>query len=146
VQKADVQLTSDAAPDHIAVDETVIQVNDERRWLYAAVDPETNKFPHVRLFPTRTTQLTVLFLREPQQQVPVTQATILVDDAHHLKAALSRLGLRFQMRRRGNRNAVERIFREIKRRMSLLSNTFSYVQPTTAERWLQAFVVRWNHS
>ena len=29
----------------------------------------------------------------------VTQATILVDDAHHLKAALSRLGLRFQMRR-----------------------------------------------
>ena len=51
VQKADVQPTSDAAPDHIAVDETVIQVNDERRWLYAAVNPETNKFLHVRLFP-----------------------------------------------------------------------------------------------
>jgi len=78
-------------------------VNDERRWLYTAVDPETNKFLHVRLFPTRTTQLTVLFLRELQQHVPVTQATILVDDAHHLKAALSRLGLRFQMRRHGNR-------------------------------------------
>ena len=31
VQKADLQPTSDAAPDHIAVDETVIQVNDERR-------------------------------------------------------------------------------------------------------------------
>ena len=66
VQKADLQPTSDAAPDHIAVDETVIQVNDERRWLYAAVDPETNKFLHIRLFPTRTTQLTVLFLRELQ--------------------------------------------------------------------------------
>jgi len=146
VQKADLQPTSDAAPDHIAVDETVIQVNDERRWLYAAVDPETNKFLHVRLFPTRTTQLTMLFLRELQQQVPVTQATILVDDAHHLKAALSRLGLRFQMRYHGNRNAVERVFREIKRRTSSFSNTFSHVQPTTAERWLQAFAVWWNHA
>ena len=121
-------------------------MNDERRWLYAAVNPETNEFLYVRLFPTRTTQLTVLFLRELQQHVPVTQATILVDDAHHLKAALSRLGLRFQMRRYGNRNAVERVFREIKRWTSSFSNTFSHVQPMTAERWLQAFAVWWNHA
>ena len=66
MQKADLQPTSDAAPDHIAVNETVIQVNDERRWLYAAVDPETNKFLHFRLFPTRATRLTVPFLRELQ--------------------------------------------------------------------------------
>jgi putative transposase len=124
----------------------VIQVNDERRWLYAAINPETNTFVHVRLSPTRTTQRTVLFLRELQQHVPATQATILVDDAHHLKTALSRLELRFQMRRHGNRNAVERVFREIKRRTSSFSNTFSHVQPTTAERWLQAFAVWWNHA
>ena len=146
VQKTDVQLTSDAAPDHIAVDKTMIQVNNERRWLYAAVDPKTNEFLHVRLFPTRTTQLTMLFLRELQQIVPVTQATILVDDAHHLKAALSRHGFRFQIRRHGNRNAAERVFREIKRRTSSFSNTFSHVQLTTAERWLQAFAVWWNHA
>ena len=71
----------------------MIQMNDERYWLYSAVDSETNKFLHVRLFPTRTTQLTWLFLRELQQHMPVTQATSLIDDAHHLKAALSRLGL-----------------------------------------------------
>ena len=71
MQKAELQPTSDAAPDHIAVDKTVIHVNDEGRWLYAAVNPETNKFLHVRLFPTRTTQLTVLFLRELQQYVQV---------------------------------------------------------------------------
>jgi len=146
VQNANLQPTSDTAPDHIAVDETVIQVNDERRWLYAAVDPETNEFLHARLFPTRTTQLTMLFLQELQQIVPVTQATILVDDAHHLKAALSRLGLQFQMRRHGNRNAVERVFREVKRRTSSFSNTFSHAQPTTVERWLQAFAVWWNHA
>ena len=146
VQNANLQPTSDTAPDHIAVDETVIQVNDERRWLYAAVDPETNEFLHARLFPTRTTQLTVLFLRELQQIVPVTQATILVDDAHHLKAALLRLGLRYQMRRHGNRTAVERVLREVKRRTSSFSNTFSHAQPTTVERWLQAFAVWWNHA
>ena len=30
------------APDHVAVDETVIRLNDEQYWLYAAVDLETN--------------------------------------------------------------------------------------------------------
>ena len=83
---------------------------------------KTNKFSHARLFPTRTTQLTILFLRELQQIVLVTQATILVDDAHHLKTALSRLGLQFQMRRHGNRNAVERVFREVKRRTSCFNS------------------------
>jgi transposase-like protein len=39
VQRADVQPTGDAAPDHIAVDKTVIQVNDERHWLYASSIP-----------------------------------------------------------------------------------------------------------
>jgi len=146
VQKADLQPSSNAKPNHIAVDETVIQINDERRWLYAAVDPQTNEFLHVRLFPTRTTQLTLLFLRELRQKVPVTQATILVDDAHHLKAALARLGLRFQTTRHGNRNTIERVFREVKRRTSSFSNTFSHVQPTTAENWLQAFAVWWNHA
>jgi putative transposase len=146
VQKADLQPTSEAEPNHVAVDETVIQLDDERWWLYAAVDPDTNQFLHVRLFPTRTTQLTVHFLRELTQKVPVTQATILVDNAHHLKAALNRLGLRFQTCRHGNRNAVERVFREVKRRTSSFSNTLSHVKPTTTESWLQAFAVWWNHA
>ena len=43
VHKADLQPKSDRSPDHVAVDETVIQLNDEQYWLYAAVDPETNQ-------------------------------------------------------------------------------------------------------
>jgi len=34
----------------------------------------------------------------------------------------------------GNRNAVERIFREVTRRTSQFSNTFSHVEPSTAEK------------
>jgi len=144
VQKAKLQPTGDETPNQIAVDETVIRINDERHWLYAAVDPQTNEFLHVRLFQTRTTQLTLLFLRELREEQQVEQATFLVDGAHHLKAALERLDLRFQVRRHGHRNAVERIFREVKRRTSSFSNTFSNVEPPTAESWLQAFAVWWN--
>jgi transposase-like protein len=76
VQKTDVQPFIDREPDHIAVDETMIQLNDERHWLYAADDPETNEFLDVRLFQTRTTDQTILFLRELKEEVPVTQATL----------------------------------------------------------------------
>jgi transposase-like protein len=65
----------------------------------------------------------------------------LVDDAQWLKTALDRHGLDCRYERHGNRNAVERLFREIKRRTSSFSNTFSHVEPTTAESWLQALAV-----
>lgn len=39
VHKADLQPADRRLPDHMAVDETAIQLNDEEYWLYAAVDP-----------------------------------------------------------------------------------------------------------
>lgn len=74
VQKADLKPSVSKAPNQIALDETVIRINDERYWLYAAVDLETNEVLHVRLFQTRTTQLTVLFLRELREKQPIEQA------------------------------------------------------------------------
>jgi len=144
VQKADVQPESDIEPNHIAVDETVIQVNDERHWLYTAADPATNEILHTRLFQTRTTQLTVLFLRELREEQQIEHATFLVDGATHLASALNRLGLDFRYEKHGNRNSVERIFREVKRRMPSFSNTFSNASLDSAESWLQTFAVWWN--
>ncbi len=54
----------------------------------------------------------------------------------------SRLGLRFQVCRHENRNRIERIFRTIKRRYYLLSNTFRDTPLATADARLQAFAVR----
>ena len=144
IQKTDLQPASDASPDHIALDETVIRINGQQYWLYAAVDPETNQFLHIRLFTTTTTALTQKFLRELRAKHDVSEAVFLVDHAHHLAAALNQTGLRFQTLRHGNRNAVERVFREIKRRTSSFSNSFSHVEPATAETWLQSFAVWWN--
>ncbi len=61
VQKADLQLDAGQRPNHIALDEIVIRVNDEQYWLYAVPDSATNHLLHVRLF-TTTTALTAMFL------------------------------------------------------------------------------------
>ena len=139
VQKADLQPESGKSPNQIALDETVIRINDQQFWLYAAADPQSNELLHVRLFATTTTALTEIFLRELRQKHDIESAVFLVDGAKHLQTALSRAGLRFQICRHGNRNAVERIFRELKRRTSSFSNCFSHVEPETAENWLQSF-------
>ncbi|OVE82841.1 IS6 family transposase [Natronolimnobius baerhuensis] len=144
VQKADLQPASNASPDHVALDKTVIRINGQQFWLYAAVDPDTNDFLHARLFTTTTTALTQRFLQELCEKHDVDDAVFLVDHAHHLATALQRIGLRFRLERHGNWNAIERVFREVKRRTSLFSNSFGHVDPSTAETWLQAFAVWWN--
>jgi transposase-like protein len=79
VQKADLQPTDGVDPNHVAVDETVIQLNAERYWLYAAVDPNTNRLLHVRLYPTRTQALTEMFLSELREKHLVDNAVFFVD-------------------------------------------------------------------
>jgi putative transposase len=138
-QKADLQPTEGRNPDHVAVDETVIRINDRQFWLYVAADPDTNELLHLRLFATTTTALTEVFLRELRQKHDVESAVSLVDGAQHLQTALARAALRLQTEQNGNRNAIERLFREFKRRTSSFSNCFSHVEPRTAENWLQAF-------
>jgi transposase-like protein len=116
IQKADIQPADGATPNHVALDETMIRVNDEQYWLYAAVDPDTNGFLHIRRFPTYTNAITAIFRRELREKHDVSDAVFLVGGARHLQAALRRSGLRFRYERHGNRNSVERIFREVKRR------------------------------
>jgi transposase-like protein len=108
VQKAGLQPKNGKAPDQVAVDETVIRLNDQRFWLYAAVDPAADEFLHVRLYPTRTTALTEQFLAELTEKHDADDAVFLVDGAPWLKAACHDLGLRFRWVTHGNRKAVER--------------------------------------
>jgi len=142
VQKADLQPVDGKSPDHVAIDETVIQIDTEQFWLYAAVDPDSNHILHIRLYAGRTTALTEMFLRELKQKHDVDDALFLVDGAPWLHKACERHGLRFQHETHGNRNAVERVYREVKRRTHIFSNTFSHANPETAENWLLAHA-RW---
>jgi hypothetical protein len=74
VQKAHLQPTAGAVPDHVSIDETVIQLNDDSFWLCAAVDPTTNCLLHVRLYPTRMQALTEMFLAELRRKHQVDDA------------------------------------------------------------------------
>jgi len=68
VQKANLQPKGGESPDRVAVDQKAIQINDEQYWLYAAVDPETNRILHSRLFPTYTIAIAREFLTESSRE------------------------------------------------------------------------------
>jgi putative transposase len=144
VHKADLQPDAGRRPNHVAVDETVIRLNDEQYWLYAAVDPDSNKLLHTTLEPTRTNVLAHTFFRELREKHDVDDAVFLVDGATPLKDACNRHGLRFRYEKHGNRNSVERVFREVKRRTSSFSNCFSNANAETADNWLRSFAFAWN--
>jgi transposase-like protein len=144
VHKADLQPEDGRSPDHVAVDETVIRLDDEQYWLYAAVDPETNELLHTKLEPTRTNVLAHAFFTNMREKHDVDDAVFLVDGATPLKDACTRHGLDFRYERHGNRNSVERVFREVKRRTNAFSNCFSHVHAETADEWLKSYAFAWN--
>jgi len=144
VHKADLQPESGKDPDHVAVDETVIQLNDEQYWLYAAVDSKTNELLHTTLEPTRNTMIAQQFLTEIEEKHDVSEAVFLIDGAQSLQAACRRTGYDFRYEKHGNRNAVERVFREIKRRTVCFSNCFSNASAETADDWIRSLSFAWN--
>jgi putative transposase len=52
VQKAVFQPDDGEATNQIALPESVIRINDEQYWLYAAIDPAPENF-HICLFPRK---------------------------------------------------------------------------------------------
>ncbi len=95
VQKADLQPESGKSPNQIVLDETVIRINDQQFWLYAA-DPATNELLHVQLFSTTTTALTDIFLRELREKHDVETAVFLVDGAQTSKLHFPELDFDFR--------------------------------------------------
>ena len=144
VHKADLQPESGRSPNHVAVDETVIRLDDEQYWLYAAVDPETNDLLHTQLEPTTNNVLADQFFADLRDKHDIDDATVLVDGSASLQRACRKHDLDFRYERHGNRNSVELVFREIKRRTTCFSNCFSNAEAETADEWLRSFAFAWN--
>ena len=106
IHKADLQPEPNQNPDHVAVDETVIRLNDEQYWLYAAVDPETDELLHTRLEPIKNSVIAQTFFAELREKHDVDDAVFLIDGSHSLKDACRRHGLDFKYEKYGNRNSV----------------------------------------
>jgi len=122
----------------------VIRIDDEQYWLYAAVDTDSNEVLHTKHEATRTNALAEIFFGELREKYAVDDAVFLLDDATPLKEACRRHDLDFRCERHGNRNSVERIVREVKRRTNLFSNCFGHADPATADDWLRSSTVAWN--
>ncbi|TKX81264.1 IS6 family transposase [Halorubrum sp. SD626R] len=144
VHKSDLQPESGRSPNHVAVDETVIQLDNEQYWLYAAVDPDSNDLLHTKLEPTRTNVIADQFFAELREKHDIDDAIFLVNGAVPLHRACEKHGLDFRYERHGNRNSVERVFREVKRRTICFSNFFSNAKAETADEWLRSFAFAWN--
>jgi putative transposase len=84
------------------------------------------------------------FFAELREKHDVDDAVFLIDGATPLKEACHRHGLDFEREKHGNRNSVERVFREVKRRTSSFSNCFSHAEAGTADNWLSSFAFAWN--
>jgi len=110
IHKVDPQPVGGASPNRVAVDETAIQIDSDRFWLYAAVDPRTNEYLHIGVFFLSKTAIHVGVSPCSKRETPLDDALLLVDAGGHLATALSRTSLRFQITRHGNRNAIERVF------------------------------------
>ncbi|WP_082222549.1 IS6 family transposase [Halorubrum halophilum] len=144
VHKADLQPETGRSSNHVAVDETVIQLDGEQHWLYAAVDPDSNDLLHTKLEPTRYNAFADLFFAELCEKHDVDDAVFLVDGAASLQRACRKHDLDFRYERHGNQNGVERVFREIKCRTLCFTNCFSNAEAETADEWLRSFAFAWN--
>jgi transposase-like protein len=100
----------------------VIQLNDNQYWLYAAVNPDSNDLLHTKLEPTRTNVIADQFFAKLCEKHDVDDTIFLVDGAAPLQRTCDKHDLNFRYERRGNRNSVERVFREVKRRTISFSN------------------------
>lgn len=111
VQKADLEPRGGREPAKIALDETVVKIGGEQYWFFAAVEPDTNVFLYVGLYPTRTTVATKLFLKELKEKHDVDEAEFFVDGAPWLQARLFEFGMHCRNETQGDRYPVERAFR-----------------------------------
>jgi putative transposase len=132
-----------AEPDRVAVDEKQIQLeNEQKAWLYAAIDVDTKVVLHARLSWHRGRDPAEEFLDELKEKHRVSDAEFLVDGMGYL-TALARTDLSGELNYT-DRNIVEKLFQTYTMRIERFHETWNGSQ-ASAERWLTAYTAYYNH-
>jgi len=132
-----------AEPDRVAVDEKQIQLeNQQKAWLYAAIDVDTKVVLHARLSWHRGRDPPEEFLDELKEKHRVSDAEFLVDGMGYL-TALARTDLSGELNYT-DRNIVEKLFQTYTMRIERFHETWNGSQ-ASAERWLTAYTAYYNH-
>ena len=74
----------------------MIQLDDERYWLYAAVDHEINELLHTALELTTNDGISHAFFAELREKHDTDDVVFLINDSHPLKYACRRHSLDFR--------------------------------------------------
>jgi len=127
----------------VAVDETQVQLeNEQKAWLYAAIDVDSKVVLHARRSWYSGRDPAEQFLAELKEKHRVSDAEFLVDGMGYL-TALARTDLGGELNYT-DRNIVEKFFQIYTMRIERFHETWNGSQ-ASAERWLTAYTADYNH-
>ncbi|SIS15601.1 Transposase (or an inactivated derivative) [Natronorubrum thiooxidans] len=131
-----------AAPSRVAVDEKQIEVDGEKKWLYAAIDTESKLLLEIDVHSRRGTDPAAAFLHRLTEKHDVSDTEFLVDGGGYL-TALFRHDLSGQLNYT-DRNHIEKWFQTVSMRIDRF-HSFWRGSPASARRWLRQFRHHYNH-
>ena len=118
-------------PDRVAVDEKQIQLEEEEKaWLYAAIDVDSKVVLHAQLSRNRGTEPATTFFRELKEEHRVADAEFLVDGMGYL-TALAKTDLTGDLNFT-ERNIVEKLFQTYTMRVGRFHETWNGSQQRSA--------------
>ena len=131
-----------AEPSRVAVDEKQIEVDGEKKWLYAAIDTDSKLLLEVDVFSRRGTDPAAAFLHRLTEKHDVSDTEFLTDAGGYLTA------LALNLRGGPNyseRNLIEKWFQTVTMRIDRF-HSFWRGSPASARRWLRRFRHHYNHN
>ena len=130
-----------AEPSRVAVDEKQIEVDGEKKWLYAAIDTESKLLLEVDVYSRRGTDPAAAFLHRLTEKHDVEETEFLVDGMGYL-TALARHELSGQLDY-SERNHIEKWFQTVSMRIDRF-HSFWRGSQASARRWLRRFRYHYN--
>jgi len=130
-----------AEPSRVAVDEKQIEVDGEKKWLYAAIDTESKLLLDIDVYSRRGIDPAAAFLHRLTEEHDVSDTEFLVDGGGYL-TALFRHELSGHLDYR-ERNHIEKWFQTVSMRIDRF-HTFWRGSQSSARRWLRRFRYYYN--
>ncbi|WP_114578994.1 IS6 family transposase [Saliphagus sp. LR7] len=131
-----------AAPSRVAVGEKQIEVDGDKKWLYAAIDTESKLLLEIDVFSRRGIGPAAAFLHRLDEKHEIDETEFLVDAGGYL-TALARRELSGHLDY-SDRNHVEKWFQTVSMRLDRF-HSFWRGSPASARRWLRRFRHHYNH-
>ncbi len=131
-----------AEPSRVAVDEKQIEVDGEKKWLYATIDTDSKLLLGIDVYSRRGTDPAEAFLHRLTEKHEISDTEFLVDGGGYLTALVGH-DLSGQLNYR-ERNHIEKWFQTVTMRIDRF-HSFWRGSQSSAQRWLRRFRHHYNH-